>query len=436
MINDQDYVPEAEHSLLATLLLMPERIAEINLRTEQFTTQATQFVFDTIQSMYANKQAIDVITVADRMDSVTGRDGHWLPFVSALAMNDIPASTKALQEYQEIIARKHRAYQAKCITDLLHDRIEEFGNAAISEAGMALINLSSVNEKHEHTLAEVIKRTMERIDRRYRGTEEKPISTGIIELDRIIGGFYPTELYVFGARPAMGKTAFLQHLALNANVPAGIISAEMRSDELGDRFVSSDAPIHSGRIRSGKIREEDWPRLAATACKLGNTPIYINDNGSITNAGIVQQARKWVQIYGIRILYVDYLQRILGDASKRFDVVSQTARTLKELAKELAIPVVALGQVKREVENRDDKRPGMSDLSDSGQIECEADCIATLYRDVVYNPQTPNPKECEIIIGKQRHGKTGVVLCRYEGNYYRFANLDLNPSKENYDQEF
>jgi replicative DNA helicase len=243
-------------------------------------------------------------------------------------------------------------------------------------------------------------------------------------MDKFIGGFHNSDLVIVGARPAMGKTAFMLNLAINADAPVGIISAEQGMMQMGGRVIAIDGRINTAGIRSGKLEDEDYNRMTASYSRLRDRVIQFYDKPAPTLQDIVRQARKWKHNLDIKALYIDYVQRVKVDGkAPRHEQIGDVAMGLKELARELDIPVIALAQVNRSVEARTNRRPQMGDLKDSGVIEQEADVIAMLYRDEVYDENSQHKGIAEVDIKKNRHGDIGIVRTVWRAEYLRFEDL-------------
>ena len=256
------------------------------------------------------------------------------------------------------------------------------------------------------------------------------VPTGFIDLDRMTAGLHGSEFILIAARPAMGKSAFALNIATyaatRANVPVAIFSLEMSKEQVGNRILCSEALVDSNNVRTGDLNDEELSKLAETSGELSQAPIYIDDTAGITITEMRARCRKLKLEKNIGLVVVDYLQLIQGSGktSGREQEIAEISRSLKILAKELEIPVIALSQLSRAVEARDDHRPMLSDLRESGSIEQDADIVMFLYRDDYYNEDSPEKNVAEVIIAKQRAGSTGTVKLAWIGNYTKFANLE------------
>jgi len=280
-------------------------------------------------------------------------------------------------------------------------------------------------------LRPLLQKALDRIDKLFQSTESiTGLSTGFTDLDDRTSGLQNGDLVIVAARPSMGKTTFAMNLVENAMLRSGkpvlVFSMEMPAEQLVMRMLSSLGRIDQGRVRSGKLEEEDWPRLTSTMTMLSEQKLLIDDSASLSPNDVRTRARRVAREQGgLGLIMVDYLQlmRVPGLESNRVNEISEISRSLKALAKEMECPVIALSQLNRSLEQRPNKRPVMSDLRESGAIEQDADVIMFIYRDEVYNPESPDKGTAEIIIGKQRNGPIGALRLAFHGKYTRFEDL-------------
>ena len=255
------------------------------------------------------------------------------------------------------------------------------------------------------------------------------IPTGFIDLDYKTAGFQPSDLILVAARPSMGKTAFVlniaQHMAFKENVTVAIFSLEMSKEQLVNRLLSLESRVDSQSIRTGNLSDEDWAKLIEGAGVIGNSNLIIDDTAGISITELRSKCRKFKLEHNLGIIIIDYLQLMTGSkrSESRQQEISEISRSLKEIARELNVPVVALSQLSRQVEQRPDHRPMMSDLRESGAIEQDADVVMFLYRDDYYNKDTAKPNVAEVIIGKQRNGALGTIELAWLPQYTKFANM-------------
>jgi replicative DNA helicase len=281
---------------------------------------------------------------------------------------------------------------------------------------------------------EVLGATIDRLDMLHAAQGQLTgLSSGYTELDKMTAGLQPGDLVIVAGRPSMGKTTFALNIAENAaiafNKPVAIFSMEMSREQLAFRMISSLGRVDQGHMRTGNFGDEDWARINSAIAQMKTAPIYIDDSGSLTPTEVRARARRLARDRekqgGLGLIVIDYLQlmQVAGNKENRATEISEISRSIKALAKELRVPVIALSQLNRSVEQRQDKKPVMSDLRESGAIEQDADLIMMIYREEVYEPDTPRKGIADIIITKQRNGPTGEVHLTFLGKYTRFENL-------------
>lgn len=304
----------------------------------------------------------------------------------------------------------------------------------LAESKIFAIAEQAGGEGKAESIKTILVRTVEKIDTLFHNAEAiTGLPSGFSELDKMTSGFQPSDLVIIAARPSMGKTTFVMNMAENAAIHAKkavlVFSMEMPSDALAMRMMSSLGSIDQHNIRTGRLKDEDWPRVTSTIHMLSDAPLFIDDSPGLSPAEVRTRARRLAKEQGtLGLIVIDYLQlmKVPGFTSdNRTGEISEISRSLKALAKELKVPVIALSQLNRGLEQRTDKRPLMSDLRESGAIEQDADLICFIYRDEVYHPDPDNPEKglAEIIIAKQRNGPTGRIKVKFEGAYTRFQDL-------------
>ncbi len=417
----RNHIQEAEQGIIGGLLVNPEALAHLDLTTDDFLSPNHREMFDAILSV-AKHQPVDLVTVGQHLESITGR--NWLVTLSDMARNT-PSATM-VPEYAKILRDKARLVKAQNLLQEYKGRIATEGLPAIDNLASALMQLGMVGQSHEYSTTEMLRAVVNDLEARQVG-DIASIPTGLVDVDHLLGGLHDSDLVVIAARPAMGKTAFLLNLILNSEAPCGLISTEQPVTQVGQRLISREGRFAAARMRNpSDISDAHWAVITATVKKLQDrNNIWINDNCGPTVADVVRQARKWKHAYGIKALFVDYIQRIKpADPSQpKHQQVGEIVRALKDCARELNIPVVALAQVSRKVEERGDKRPHMGDISDSSEVEKEADQILTLYRDEVYNEHTQDKGIMEVRVEKNRHGPTGAVRVYWQPEIMAVANL-------------
>jgi replicative DNA helicase len=440
---------EAERAVLGAILLNNEvmvHATELLLDTDFYRT-GHQEIFQTMTALDAKGVPIDIITI---VDALKGRDmldkAGGAAYISTLT-NEVPSVAHA-RHYADIIRKlallrnmiwisteiANDGYQAADEIDAFLERAEK----AIFEVAERQVKSSSVVALHD-MLTDAFKKIEELHQRKDAITG---VPSGFYDLDEKTAGFQKSDLIIIAGRPAMGKTSFVlniaQYAATHANIPVVFFSLEMSREQLVMRLLSSEARVDSQRLRRGNLRESDWPKLSRAAGVLAETPIFIDDTPAISTSELRAKVRRLYAKHKIGMVVVDYLQ--LMSASGKYDMreqeISEISRSLKALAKELNVPVVALSQLNRGVESRPDKRPMISDLRESGAIEQDADVIMFVFREEVYKSREKDKEgnevgvpedlvgKAEIIIGKQRQGPTGDIILNFEGKYTRFTNRE------------
>jgi replicative DNA helicase len=426
----------AEESVLGAMLLSREAIAEVveNLDPDHFYKPAHGHVYDAVMGLYGAGQPVDAVTVAEELQ----RAGLLDEIGGPALLLDLQANTPAISNaghYAKIV--EEHAMLRRLIT--VSNEIAEtaFGVPddvvkAIDDAEARMFEVAQ--RRVTNTTSEIkdlLSANLDRLEMLYeRGESITGVSTGYVDLDELLSGLQPNSMYVIGARPAMGKTAFSLGMAANAAMkdqkPVLIFNLEMSQLELSQRILCSEALVDSSRIRTGKIGEAEWTRISHAVGRLAEAPIYIDDNPHTSVMEIRAKARRLKSRVGdLGMVVVDYIQLMTGrsNAESRQVEVSEISRGLKILARELEAPVVALAQLNRQLEQRVDKRPMLSDLRESGSLEQDADVVMFLYRDEVYDDQSPDKGIAEVIVAKHRNGPVGRVRMAFRGQYTRFDNM-------------
>ena len=425
---------EAEQSVLGAILIDPtcmDHLAGI-LSAEDFMLEEHKDVFSAMQKMYLRSKTIDVVTLLDELvrdgvyDEAGGKD--YIRLIS-----EIVPSAANVKDYAEIVRDKSmlRALISACddITAMAYSEQED--TAHLVE--MAEQKIFAVAEGRENKGFTHIRDALVQVyDRLHLLAENKAealgMPTGFSGLDRVLVGLGKSDLVLVGARPGMGKTSFAMNLATHAAITTKktvcIFSLEMSAEQLVSRVMSSEALIDSYRLRSGELTDEDWGKLAHAASRLSNCDILIDDTVGLTVTGMKAKLRR---TKNLGLVVIDYLQLMQSDRriDNRVNEVAEISRGLKLLAKELQVPVICCAQLTRGPESRNDKRPMLSDLRDSGAIEQDADIVLFLYRDEYYKSEKDEPQNiAEVIVAKNRHGSTGNVKMGWFGQYTKFTTLD------------
>ena len=427
---------EAEEYVLGAMLLAPGAIGAVSeiCRAEDFYRQSHGNIYRAALALYGRGEPVDAITLVDELDKrseledVGGRSRiHEL---AAL----VPASANAghyARIVHEMAILRGLIVAGQEIAGLGYDRPGETVEL-VDRAEQIIFTLSQDRIASEFShIEQLLKESFERITALYEaGVEITGIPSGFRDIDRITSGFQPGNLVIIAARPSMGKSALALCMAANlgvrAGVPVALFTLEMSKAEVTQRFMCSEAKVESQKLRSGKLAPDDWPRLTAACDKLAKAPIYVDDTGSITMMEIRSKARRLkAREPNLGLIIVDYLQLMTSGASveNRVQEVSQISRQLKVLARDLEVPIVALSQLSRAVEQRHDKRPILSDLRESGAIEQDADIVGFIYRDEYYNDESDQQGLAELIVAKHRNGPTDTVKLSFLRRYAKFADL-------------
>jgi replicative DNA helicase len=428
---------EAEQSILGGILLDNQALNNVLeiLNTNDFYSDAHRKIFAAILELSEKNEPCDVVTLSNNLkdkkllDQVGGR-----VYLASLVDN-VPSAAN-IAYYSRIV--KEKAILRGLIeaaTGILNNSYNMSADidTVLDEAEHAIFEISENKVRPSfYPFKTLIKEGIKTIEKLY---EKKELVTGVPsgfeKVDDMTSGLQKSDLIIIAGRPSMGKTAFALDIAKNAalesRTPVAIFSLEMSKEQLAIRMLASEAKVDSQRIRKGFLGETDWPKLISAASKLSESLIFIDDTPAITVLEMKAKARRLKADQGLGLVIVDYLQlmRSGGFKDSREQEISEISRSLKALAKELDVPVIALSQLNRKVEDRTNKRPQMADLRESGAIEQDADVIAFIYRDEVYNRSEDNPEKgiAEIIIGKQRNGPTGVAKLAFLEKYTAFENL-------------
>jgi len=402
---------------------------------EDFYREDNKIIYQAMLNLYNRAEPIDMITVKAELVSMNKFDVvGGLEYLGILP-EKVP-TTANVEKYIKIVEEKSmlRALikTANELIDLGYAETEEV-EAIMDSAEKKIFDIiQNRNQKGYSALKDVLVESFAEIEKLY--NLKQPITgipTGFADLDYKMAGLHNSDLILIAARPSMGKTAFALNIAayaaINAKVPVAMFNLEMSKKQLVNRMLCSEAMVDSNKIRTGKIEEDDWVNLATALGPLSEAPIYIDDTPGISVVEIRAKCRKMKLEKNIGLVVIDYLQLVQGSGKKntnREQEISEISRSLKILAKELDIPVIATSQLSRAVEQRSDHRPMLSDLRESGAIEQDADIVMFLYRDDYYNPESEKKNIAEVIIAKHRNGATGTTELLWLGSYTKFANID------------
>ncbi|HEN4569143.1 TPA: replicative DNA helicase [Streptococcus agalactiae] len=430
---------QAEQSVLGSIFIKPEKMIEVAeyLKPDDFYRPAHKILFKAMVNLADRGEAIDIVTIKSALESTDelGMVGG-ISYIAEV-VNAVPTSSHA-EHYAKIVAKKA---QLRSIIGNLSDSI---GNAydedmdideIIAKAERSLIEVSQATNKSSfRPIHDVLLENHAKIEERSNNTSQiTGIETGFYDFDKLITGLHEDQLIVLAVRPAMGKTALAlniaQNVATKSNKAVAVFSLEMGAESLVERMLSAEGTIINHHIRTGNLTVNEWQRLIYAQGQLAEAPIFIDDTAGVKITDIRARARRLSQeTDGLGLIVIDYLQLIQGSRSdNRQQEVSEISRQLKIIAKELKVPVIALSQLSRGVEQRNDKRPIMSDLRESGSIEQDADIVAFLYRDAYYQDKKDGQPEndiTELIIRKNRHGNLGTVKLYFHKEYTKFSSVE------------
>lgn len=437
---------EAEQSVLGAIIFdndaLPKAV-EI-LTPDDFYKESHRRLYHAMLELFDRNEPVDIITLSDYLrknndlESVGG-----IAYLSSLA-NSIPTSAN-VRYHAKIIREK--ALLRSLIQTATHitSRVYEDSLDADEMVDYAEKMIFDIAEKRIETsfatMDSVIKDSIRMIEQLYDKKEAiTGVSSGFKDLDDITSGFQPGELIIIGGRPGMGKTAFAlniaQHVGVELKEPVAVFSLEMSKEQLALRMLCSEGMVDASRVRKGFLAKQDWPKLTSAAGRLADAPIFIDDSSAITVLEVRAKARRLKREHrGISLVVVDYLQlmRSRGNFERREQEISDISRSLKALAKELKVPVIALSQLNRAVEQRGEKKPTLADLRESGAIEQDADVIIFLYRDELYNKNTHNKGRAEVNVAKQRNGPTGLINLTFLADKTRFVDFTDSHSESEED---
>lgn len=431
---------EAEQSVLGGLLLDNaawDRIADL-LGPEDFYRFDHRLIFQHIARLINASRPADVITVYESLSGIGKADEvGGLSYLNALAQNTPSAAN--IRHYAQIV--RDRSVLRRLIT--VSDEIAGLAfqpqgrevRKILDEAESRIFSIAEEGARGGQGFSEIrplLAQVVERVDELYNRENKNDVTgvpTGFLDLDRKTSGLQPGDLIIVAGRPSMGKTAFSvnigEHVAIESGLPVAIFSMEMSGTQLAMRMIGSVGRLDQHKLRTGQLAEDDWPRLTYAIQKMNDAQIYIDETPALSSDSLRSAARRLARQCGkLGLIIVDYLQLMSPNSAgeNRSTEIGEMSRGLKALAKELACPVIALSQLNRSVEQRPNKRPQMSDLRESGSIEQDADLILFIYRDEVYNPDSPDKGTAEIIIAKQRNGPIGEVRLTFSGQYTKFDN--------------
>lgn len=427
---------EAEQAVIGSMLTDQEAVyaAIERLKPEDFYREDNKQIYTAILNIYNKAEPIDIITLKAELSSMGKLDAvGGLEYIVELP-EKVP-TTANVDRYIKIVEEKSLLRNLiRAANEILSSGYaqEDDVENIVDHAEKKIFDvMQKKSQKGYTTIKDVLVESFTKLEELYNQKEHiTGVPTGFAELDKKTAGLHGSELILIAARPAMGKSAFALNIgsyaATRANVPVAIFSLEMSKEQVGNRILCSEALVDSNNVRTGELNDEELGKLAETSGELSQAPIYIDDTPCISVMEIRAKCRKLKLEKNIGLVIIDYLQLIQGSGktSSREQEIAEISRSLKILAKEIEVPVIALSQLSRAVEARPDHRPMLSDLRESGSIEQDADIVMFLYRDDYYNEDSEKKNIAEVIIAKQRAGSTGTVDLAWLGKYTKFANLE------------
>jgi len=406
---------------------------EVQLSAEDFYKPAHGHVYDAITSLYSQGEPADPVTVAEELRRAGLLDAIGGPVTLVTLQAGTPAISNAAR-YAGIVEEHALLRRLIGVAGEIAEigyQLPEDVPAAVDEAEALVFEVAQRRVTDSMApIRDLLERHLDHIEALYeRGEAVTGVPTGYTDLDEQLAGLQPSNLVIVGARPGQGKTSFAlglaTHAAMVAQTPVLFFSLEMSHIELTQRLLSAEARVDSSRLRNGRLVESDWPKISHAVTRLADAPIYIDDNPHLTAMEIRAKARRLKSRAGLGLIVIDYLQLMTGrrNAENRQVEVSEISRSLKVLARELELPVVALSQLSRNLETRADKRPVLADLRESGSLEQDSDVVIFIYRDESYNPDSADRGTAEVLVAKHRNGPTGVTRLAFLDHYARFANM-------------
>jgi len=436
---------EAEMAVLGSMLIEEDAISLVLeiLSEDNFYKDSHRTIFASIVNLYDSRKAVDLITLVEKLksDGVLEEVGG-ASYLTGLT-NVVPTAANIVH-YAKIVKEKN------ILRQLIHNATqivtEAYGtdenvSAVLDRAEKMIFKISDdrIGKVGFTPIKEVIKDSIEAIDKLYQNKAHVTgVASGFTDFDIKTAGLQPSDLIIIAGRPSMGKSAFainiVEHASIYDKIPVAFFSLEMSKEQLVQRLLCSHARVDAHKVRTGYLSKQDWPLLTAAAGKLSEAPIFIDDTAGISALELRAKARRLKSHHDIKLIVLDYLQLMRGAANieNRQQEISEISRSLKALARELNVPVIAISQLSRAVESRTDHRPQLSDLRESGAIEQDADVVVLLMREEYYNANEQNKGSADVIIAKQRNGPVGTVKLSFIKEYTRFENF-ASPDGQNYD---
>ena len=426
---------DAEQRILGAILIDSEALMKVadSLRSDDFYREDHRIIYEHMLKLFEARKPIDLLTLTDALESA-----KQLSFVGGAsyiaALTAVVNSSANIQHYAALV--RNKAMLRKLIS--AGSKITELGykedaevDTVLDEAEASLFNVSQTYLTNNFTpISDILSEAFDRIDEihKHKGAL-RGVPTGFKDLDNLLGGLQRSDLIILAARPSMGKTTLALNIAENAAIKGkskvGVFSLEQSKDQLVDRLLSSQAGVDSWKLRTGNLSDDDFPRIGKAMGVLSESSIFIDDAPGQSALEVMTKARRLQMEHGLDLVIIDYLQLMRGRSQEsRVQEVSEISRSLKVMARELNVPVIALSQLSRAVEARDDKRPQLSDLRESGSIEQDADVVMFIYRDDYYHRDSEKKNIAEVLVRKHRNGPVGKVELYFQGSQTSFRNLD------------
>lgn len=429
---------EAEKSVLGSMLIEDEAIgAAVEILDESwFYDPAHQKIYAAIVDLYNSSKNVDLITLSDKLKNEGALES--IGGVSYLStMIDLVPTAANVDHYAQIVKEKGVLRKLiKNATQIVAESYEGKGKIEdiVDSAEKLIFEVADLKQKQRVVpIKDLVREGIENIDKLYQRKESiTGLATGFSEIDKMTSGLQKADLIIIAARPSMGKTAFAitlgEHIGISGKAGVAIFSLEMSKEQLVQRMLCSQARVDAHKVRTGFLSPSDWPKLTSAAGRLSESQIYIDDTPAISVMELRAKARRLKANHDIKIIILDYIQLMRGStkSESRQQEISEISRSLKSLAREIGVPVIALSQLSRAVESRQDKRPQLSDLRESGAIEQDADVVMLLMREEYYDPTEENRGQADIILAKQRNGPVGTVKLSFVKEHVRFENLVQN----------
>lgn len=427
---------EAEKSVLGSMLLDKDAIPTVLeiVKPDDFYKESNREIFEAVVDIFNASEPTDIITVSEQLKTRGTLDAvGGLEYLTNLATS-VP-TTANVKHYAKIVEEKSLLRKlisaSSKIVNMGYEDAEE-ADQVLDRAERNIFDIMQKrNQKGYIHIKNILVDAYDRLEELYNNKGNiTGIASGFTELDKYTAGFQNSDLVLVAGRPSMGKTAFAlniaQHVAMHSSKTVAIFSLEMSKEQVVNRILCSEALVDSQKLRTGKLEDDDWKKIATSTGPLSDSPIYIDDSAATSVIEIRAKCRNLKLKNDLGLVIIDYLQLMQGNGrnENRQQEISEISRSLKILAKEINIPVIAISQLSRQTEQRQDKRPMLSDLRESGAIEQDADLVMFVYRDEVYNPDTEKKNIAEIILAKHRNGSTGHFELAWLGQYTKFANLD------------